>query len=148
MRREVGGGAVLLDEGQVFYNLVLRRDNPLVPATVVLSIAAGIRLADLARWLLGHERLVRAIPNTPALVGKGISGAFAASSVDAAGRALVSSVLAAAGEQLWVNDEGMLDAEAAMTGSRPTVRRTTSLRTAFMVLNSAGEAESLVFSIG
>ncbi len=48
------------------------------PAAVVLSIAAGIRLADLARWLSGYERIVRAIPNTPALIGKGISGAFAA----------------------------------------------------------------------
>jgi len=91
----------------------------LVPAPVILSIAAGIRLPDLARWLLGHERLVRAIPNTPALVGKGISGAFAASSVDAAGRALVSSVLAAAGEQIWVDDEAMLDAVTAVSGSGP-----------------------------
>ena len=48
------------------------------PGPVVLSIAAGIRLADLARWLHGRGRLVRAMPNTPALVGKGISGVFAA----------------------------------------------------------------------
>ncbi len=93
----------------------------LAPATapVVLSIAAGIRLRDLARWLSGHERLVRAIPNTPALIGKGISGAFAAASVDAAGRALVSSVLAAAGEQIWVDDEATLDAVTAVSGSGP-----------------------------
>ena len=90
-----------------------------VPAPVILSIAAGIRLPDLARWLAGHQRLVRAIPNTPALVGKGISGAFAASSVDAAGRDLVSSVLAAAGEQIWVDDETMLDAVTAVSGSGP-----------------------------
>ena len=86
---------------------------------VVLSIAAGIRLRDLARWLPGHERLVRAIPNTPALIGKGISGAFAAPSVDAAGRTLVSTVLAAAGEQIWVQDEAMLDAVTAVSGSGP-----------------------------
>ena len=59
------------------------------------------------------------MPNTPALIGKGISGAFAAPSVDAAGRALVSSVLAAAGEQLWVDDEAMLDAVTAVSGSGP-----------------------------
>ena len=88
-------------------------------APVVLSIAAGIRLADLGRWLHGHARLVRAMPNTPALVGKGISGAFAAASVDAAGRALVSSVLAAAGEQVWVADESMLDAVTGVSGSGP-----------------------------
>jgi pyrroline-5-carboxylate reductase len=88
-------------------------------ATVVLSIAAGIRLADLARWLDGYGRLVRAIPNTPALVGKGISGAFAAAAVDAAGRARVTSVLAAAGDQLWVENEAMLDAVTAVSGSGP-----------------------------
>jgi len=90
-----------------------------VPVPVVLSIAAGIRLCDLARWLHGHGRLVRAIPNTPALVGKGISGAFAMSSVDAAGRELVASVLAAVGEQVWVDDETMLDAVTAVSGSGP-----------------------------
>ncbi len=88
-------------------------------APVVLSIAAGIRLADLARWLDGHDRLVRAMPNTPALVGKGISGAFAAASVDAAGRALVASVLAAAGAQVWVENEAMLDAVTGVSGSGP-----------------------------
>ncbi len=90
-----------------------------VVAPVVLSIAAGIRLSDLGRWLNGHDRLVRAMPNTPALIGKGISGAFAAPSVDAAGRALVSSVLAAAGEQIWVDNEAMLDAVTAVSGSGP-----------------------------
>jgi pyrroline-5-carboxylate reductase len=88
-------------------------------APVVLSIAAGIRLADLARWLGGHDRLVRAMPNTPALVGKGISGAFAAASVDAAGRALAASVLAAAGAQVWVENEAMLDAVTGVSGSGP-----------------------------
>ena len=88
-------------------------------APVVLSIAAGIRLTDLSRWLHGHGRLVRAIPNTPALVGKGISGAFAAAEVDAAGRALVSNVLSAAGEQIWVETEAMLDAVTAVSGSGP-----------------------------
>jgi pyrroline-5-carboxylate reductase len=88
-------------------------------APVVLSIAAGIRLADLARWLHGHARLVRAMPNTPALVGKGISGAFAAASVDAAGRALVSSVLAAVGEEVWVENEAMIDAVTGVSGSGP-----------------------------
>jgi pyrroline-5-carboxylate reductase len=85
----------------------------------VLSIAAGIRLADLGRWLNGYGRLVRAMPNTPALIGKGISGAFAAPSVDAAGRSLVSSILEAAGEQIWVDDEATLDVVTAVSGSGP-----------------------------
>lgn len=89
------------------------------PGAVVLSIAAGIRLADLARWLSGFGRIVRAIPNTPALIGKGISGAFAAASVDAAGRSLVSSLLAAAGDEIWLDNEAMLDAVTAVSGSGP-----------------------------
>jgi len=89
------------------------------PAPVVLSIAAGIRVADLARWLGGHGRLVRAMPNTPALVGKGISGVFAVKTVDAAGRALAAGVLEAAGELVWVDDEAMLDAVTGVSGSGP-----------------------------
>ncbi|MEP7183518.1 MAG: pyrroline-5-carboxylate reductase [Betaproteobacteria bacterium] len=88
-------------------------------STVVLSIAAGIRLADLARWLGGHARLVRAMPNTPTLVGKGISGVFARAEVDAGGRALAAAVLEAGGEVLWVADEAMLDAVTGVSGSGP-----------------------------
>jgi pyrroline-5-carboxylate reductase len=85
----------------------------------VLSIAAGIRLAELARWLDGYPRLVRAMPNTPALVGRGISGVYAAPGVDAADRARVSSVLDAAGEVVWLDDEAKLDAVTAVSGSGP-----------------------------
>ncbi len=88
-------------------------------APVVLSIAAGIRIADLVRWLGGHDRIVRAMPNTPALVGKGISGIYAPAAVDAAGRAQAASVLAAAGEQVWVDDEALLDAVTGVSGSGP-----------------------------
>ena len=86
---------------------------------VVLSIAAGIRLADLGRWLGGATRLVRAMPNTPALIGRGISGAFAAPGVDAAGRDEASRVLEAVGELIWVHDESMLDAVTGVSGSGP-----------------------------
>ena len=60
---------------------------------LVLSIAAGIRIGDLARWLDGHRRIVRAMPNTPALIGRGISGVYADPSVDAAARAVAAEVL-------------------------------------------------------
>jgi pyrroline-5-carboxylate reductase len=89
------------------------------PLPVVLSIAAGIRIAHLTRWLGGHNRIVRAMPNTPALVGKGISGAFAAPAVDAAGRARAAAALEAAGDVVWVDDEAMLDAVTAVSGSGP-----------------------------
>ncbi len=89
------------------------------PGHVVLTIAAGIRLADLARWLSGCANLVRAMPNTPALVGKGISGIYAAPGVDARGRALAEGVLAAVGDVLWVDAEPMLDAVTGISGSGP-----------------------------
>ena len=94
---------------------------PLLPAAgpVVLTIAAGIRLADLARWLDGYANLVRAMPNTPALVGKGISGIYAAPAVDARGRALAAAVLEAVGDVLWVDAETMLDAVTGISGSGP-----------------------------
>jgi pyrroline-5-carboxylate reductase len=86
---------------------------------VVLSIAAGIRLADLARWLGGYRRLVRAMPNTPALIGKGISALYAERDVDAPARELAAAVVDAAGEVLWVNEEAMLDAVTGVSGSGP-----------------------------
>ena len=89
------------------------------PEIVVLSIAAGIRIADLARWLGGHRRIVRAMPNTPALIGKGISGVFAVAGVDAAERGRCTAVLEAGGEVVWVADEAMLDAVTGVSGSGP-----------------------------
>lgn len=91
----------------------------LASAPVVLTIAAGIRLTDLGRWLGGYTRLVRAMPNTPALIGKGISGAYASPGVDAPGRALAAQVLEAGGELLWVSDEALLDAVTGVSGSGP-----------------------------
>src|SRR5258708_20614844 len=64
---------------------------------VVLTIAAGIRLSDLSRWLLGYRRLVRAMPNTPALIGAGIAALYALSGVDSEGRTRAAAVLEAAG---------------------------------------------------
>ena len=86
---------------------------------LVMTIAAGIRLRDLARWLGGYPRIVRAMPNTPALVGAGISGVFAAAAVDAAGRALAERVLAAVGAVVWVAREDLLDAITGISGSGP-----------------------------
>lgn len=88
-------------------------------APVVLSIAAGIRLVDIGRWLGGCARLVRAMPNTPALIGRGTSGVFAAPGTDEAGRKLAAEVLEAGGDVVWVDDEPMLDAVTGVTGSGP-----------------------------
>jgi pyrroline-5-carboxylate reductase len=83
-----------------------------------LSVAAGIPSDSIARWL-GSERVVRAMPNTPALVGQGMTGLFARPDVNAADRALVGQLLAPTGELLWVDAEPALDAVTAMSGSGP-----------------------------
>jgi len=89
------------------------------PDAGVLSIAAGIRIGDLSRWLGGHARIVRAMPNTPALVGRGISGAYATAGVDAELRARCAAVLETGGPVIWVDREAMLDAVTGVSGSGP-----------------------------
>jgi pyrroline-5-carboxylate reductase len=91
----------------------------LLKRQVVLSIAAGIRLSDLSRWLLGYRRLVRAMPNTPAMIGAGISGLFALSGVDSEGRSRAAAVLEAVGGILWCERESELDDVTAVSGSGP-----------------------------
>lgn len=86
---------------------------------LVISIAAGLRLATIDRWLGGHCRLVRAMPNTPALIGAGITGLFAAADVDHAGRESAEKILSAVGRTLWVADEALMDAVTAVSGSGP-----------------------------
>jgi pyrroline-5-carboxylate reductase len=83
-----------------------------------LSVAAGIRSDSIARWL-GTERVVRAMPNTPALIGKGITGLFARPAVTAEDRDWVSQVVATTGESLWLETEDQLDAVTALSGSGP-----------------------------
>ncbi len=86
---------------------------------LVISIAAGLRLADIGRWLGGHTKLVRAMPNTPALIGAGITGLFAASAVDREGHDTAEKILRAVGSTLWVEDEALMDVVTAVSGSGP-----------------------------
>ena len=83
-----------------------------------LSVAAGIRSKAIARWL-GTERVVRCMPNTPALIGKGITGLFARPGVSSADRLATERVVATTGESLWLTDEAQLDAVTALSGSGP-----------------------------
>jgi pyrroline-5-carboxylate reductase len=85
----------------------------------VVSIAAGITSGQLDRWLGGGQAVVRAMPNTPALLGAGVTGLFANANVDAAGRAAAQALLAAAGETAWIGDEVLMDAVTAVSGSGP-----------------------------
>jgi pyrroline-5-carboxylate reductase len=86
---------------------------------VVISIAAGLRLADIGRWLGGYKRLVRTMPNTPALIGAGISGLCADPSVEREGRDMAEKILGAVGTTLWLDDEARMDAVTAISGSGP-----------------------------
>jgi len=89
-----------------------------VAGALHLSVMAGIRSDALAR-AIGSERVVRAMPNTPALIGQGITGLFARAAVNDAERAAVEQVLAPTGALLWVAHEVDLDAVTALSGSGP-----------------------------
>jgi pyrroline-5-carboxylate reductase len=98
---------------------VARALAPGLQGELVLSIAAGIRLADLARWLGGYTRLARCMPNTPALIGAGITGLYARPEAGSEGRAQVQTILEAVGEAIWVEDEALLDPVTAVSASGP-----------------------------
>lgn len=90
-----------------------------VRGKLVVSIAAGVRIAALSRWLGGHGKLVRCMPNTPALIGAGITALFAPPEVSAHERQSAEAILAAVGEVVWVDDELLLDPVTALSASGP-----------------------------
>lgn len=98
---------------------VVAKLRPHVTSQLVLSIAAGIRAADLARWLGGYSAIVRCMPNTPALIGQGITGMFASAGVSARQRETADVILRAVGSTVWLDDESKIDAVTALSGSGP-----------------------------
>lgn len=86
---------------------------------LLVSIAAGVRIADLERWLGGNLSLVRVMPNTPALVGSGASGMFANPRVSHPQRDLAESILRTVGVAVWLPSEDLLDVVTALSGSGP-----------------------------
>lgn len=92
---------------------------PQLDRQLVLSIAAGIRSRDLARWLGGYEAIVRTMPNTPALIGMGVTGMAAQPGVSAAQRDAADAVMRAVGKTVWLDDEAQIDAVTAVSGSGP-----------------------------
>jgi pyrroline-5-carboxylate reductase len=92
--------------------------RPWLTEGFVLTIAAGIPAASVAVWS-GQPQVVRAMPNTPALIGAGITGMSASPGVAASGRNLAERIMSAAGEVVWFDDESMLDAVTAISGSGP-----------------------------
>jgi pyrroline-5-carboxylate reductase len=86
---------------------------------LIVSVAAGITTIQLDHWLLGGLPIVRAMPNTPALLGAGVTGMYANTRVDGAGRQRAERLLAAVGEIVWLTDEAKMDAVTAVSGSGP-----------------------------
>lgn len=98
---------------------LLKALPPLKPHQLVLSIAAGVRALDISRWLGNHPAVVRAMPNTPALVGAGVAGLCALPGVSAAQKQQASHILEAVGTAVWVEEEAQIDAVTAISGSGP-----------------------------
>lgn len=98
---------------------VAARLQPHISGQLVLSIAAGIRAADLGRWLGDYKGIVRSMPNTPALIGLGITGMVAMDRVTAAQRAMADAIMRAVGQTVWLEDEALIDPVTAVSGSGP-----------------------------
>jgi pyrroline-5-carboxylate reductase len=90
-----------------------------VRGKLVISIAAGVTVDTLSRWLGGHRKLVRCMPNTPALIGAGISGLYAPPEVSREERKKAETIVSAVGEIVWLAEERLLDPVTAVSGSGP-----------------------------
>lgn len=93
---------------------VVQQHKPLI-----ISIAAGPRIGDIDEWLGGGMRIVRVMPNQPALIDQGISAMFANKRVDAASRELAEKVMSAVGQVVWLESETLMDAVTAVSGTGP-----------------------------
>jgi len=107
--------AVLAVKPQVLRQVAQAHAATLANALIV-SVAAGIRLADLSRWLGGHPRIVRAMPNTPALVGAGVTGLAASPGLSDTDRATAEGLFDAVGSVLWVDGDSGIDLVTAISG--------------------------------
>lgn len=109
---------VLAIKPQVMKSVATAIDTTQQTSTLFITIAAGIRLASLTNWL-GEVPLVRAMPNTPALVQSGATALYANPLTTANQRDTAESILRAVGLALWVEDEAQMDAVTALSGSGP-----------------------------
>lgn len=98
--------------------LELRQSIPATPP-LFISIAAGIRCDDIARWLSGTQAIVRCMPNTPALLSAGATGLYANQQTSVAQSKQADNILQAVGLTIWVDKENQLDAVTALSGSGP-----------------------------
>lgn len=92
---------------------------PFLTQQLIISIAAGIRIENLSQWLGDYALIVRAMPNTPAQIQAGITGLYANAGVSEQQKAMATTILKAAGDIIWVDQESLLDAVTAISGSGP-----------------------------
>ena len=104
---------------QVLSSVCLELKGVVKSKHLFVSIVAGIRSSDINRWLGGNFALIRTMPNTPALFQSGVTGLFANEVVDNEQKTLVESILSSVGECFWVNEEKLIDAITAISGSGP-----------------------------
>lgn len=119
---------------------------PLLKEQLIISIAAGIRAADLSRWLGNYQTIVRCMPNTPAQIQQGVTGLYAMPKVSTTQIENANQVLSAAGNTIWLDSEEKLDAVTAISGSGPAYvfYFIEALHEAALALNlSESEAKSL-----
>ena len=104
---------------QVLSEVCLELRDKIKPNHLFISIVAGIRVNDINRWLGGSYPLVRTMPNTPALMQHGVTGLFQNELVNDEQKALVTTILSSVGDCFWVNEEKLIDAITAISGSGP-----------------------------
>ena len=104
---------------QVLSEVCLELREKIKPNHLFISIVAGIRVNDINRWLGGSYPLVRTMPNTPALMQHGVTGLFQNELVNDEQKALVTTILSSVGNCFWVNEEKLIDAITAISGSGP-----------------------------
>ena len=114
----VGAGLVVWAVKPQLFRAAAAPCAPYVGAALQLSVMAGIRSEAIVA-ATGSERVVRAMPNTPALIGKGVAGVYARPAVSADDRARIAAALAPTGEIVWLDNEAALDAVTALSGSGP-----------------------------
>lgn len=90
-----------------------------IGGALVVSVAAGLSIEALSRYLNGSRRIVRAMPNTPAGIGLGVTGLYADASMGAADREVVQNIFNTVGETVWLSDEAGLHAITGISGSGP-----------------------------
>jgi pyrroline-5-carboxylate reductase len=111
---------VLAVKPQILQKVVTPLGNLVAEARpLLISVAAGVTCSSIERWVGGDPALIRVMPNTPALIGAGISALYANSNVSDGQRALAEKILTAVGKTVWIEEESLMDAVTAVSGSGP-----------------------------